>query len=299
MISTNHSTIYKAREWETVACPFCGSTNSSIYERYGSELQFTYVICKNCKLVYQSPRPKYNQEFIDAAYASYYQFTESLDLNSNPDVPESSVNMFRKEVEYLLKFDKKRTAVLDIGSGMGTFLVAAKPHYKEAVGLDVSAQMAAFVQRQLGVKVFIEQFENFNFDKKFSLIHMSHVIEHIPHPRLWLDKARQMLEPGGILVINVPNKFSISFRTQHLFYKLKLKKQFSDAWADPSRTPDHLFEPTVPSMLRFLKENNYEVLDYFSYSRKDPVSNGSFFSKLTNRGLHIGSNLSFITTPKQ
>jgi 2-polyprenyl-3-methyl-5-hydroxy-6-metoxy-1,4-benzoquinol methylase len=298
MISTNHPTVYKPTEWETVACPFCGSDKFSIYERYGSELQFTYVLCKNCKLVYQSPRPRYDQDFIDAAYASYYQFTDSLDLNSNPDVPESSVNMFRKELDHLLKYDKMRTAVLDIGSGMGTFLVAAKPHYREAVGLDVSAQMAAFVQRQLGLKIFLEQFEDFKYDKKFSLIHMSHVIEHIPNPKAWLQKARKMLEPGGILVINVPNKFSISFRMQHLFYKMKLKKQFSDAWADPSRTPDHLFEPTVPSMLQFLKDNNYKVLDYFSYSRKDPVSKGSVLSKLTNRMLHIGSNLSFITTPK-
>jgi len=196
----------------------------STYERFGSELQYTYVLCNDCKLVYQSPRPKYNQQFIDAAYASYYQFTDSLDLTNNPDVPESSVNMFRKEVENLLKYDQNRTAVLDIGSGMGTFLVAAKPHYKEAIGLDVSAQMAAFVERQLGVKVFLEQFEDFKYNRKFSLIHMSHVIEHIPDPKLWLDKAREMLEPGGILVINVPNKFSISFRAQHLFYKLKLKK---------------------------------------------------------------------------
>jgi len=51
-------------------------------------------------------------------------------------------------------------------------------------------------------------------------------------------------------------------------------------------------------MRRFLKENNYEILDYFTYSRKDPVSNGSIMSKFTNRMLHIGSNLSFITTPK-
>jgi len=160
MISTNHPTVYKPREWETVACPFCGSADSSLYERYGSEMQYTYVICNHCKLVYQSPRPKYDQEFIDAAYASYYQFTETLDLNSKPDVPESSVKMFQKEVEYLLQFDKKRTAVLDIGSGMGTFLVAAKPYYQEAVGLDVSAQMAAFVEKQLGVKVLLEQFEN-------------------------------------------------------------------------------------------------------------------------------------------
>lgn len=298
MISTNHSAAYKPTEWETVACPFCGSTNFSVYERYGSELQFTYVLCKDCKLVYQSPRPKYNQEFIDAAYASYYQFTESLDLNSSPDVPESSVNMFRQEVDNLLRYDKKRTAVLDIGSGMGTFLVAAKSHYQDAVGLDVSAQMAAFVEKQLGVKVFVEQFESFKYNKKFSLIHMSHVMEHIPNPKQWLDKAREILEPGGILVINVPNKFSFSFRLQHLFVKLGVKKQFSDAWADPSRTPDHLFEPTVPSMRRFLEENNYQVLDFFSYSRRDPVSNSSAVSKFTNRVMHIGSNLSFITTPK-
>ena len=298
-MTTSKQTVYQPREWETVPCPFCGSSNYSIYERYGSELQYTYVLCDECKLVYQSPRPKYDQHFIDAAYASYYQFSETLNLNSNPDVPESSVNMFKKEVEYLLKFDKKRRAVLDIGSGMGTFLVAAKEWYKEAIGLDVSAQMAAFVQRQLGLKVLLEQFEDFTYDKKFSLIHMSHVIEHIPNPKAWLKKATQMLEPDGILVINVPNKFSFSFRLQHLFYKLKLKKQFSGAWDDPSRTPDHLFEPTVPSMLRLLKENNFEILDYFSYSRKDPVSNSSFFRRMTNRNLHIGSNLSFITRPKQ
>ena len=297
-MTTSHQQVYKPAEWEKVPCPFCNSQKFSLYERFGSELQYTYVICKNCGLVYQSPRPKYDQHFIDAAYASYYQFTDSLDLNSNPDVPESSVKMFQKEVENLLQFDKKRTAVLDIGSGMGTFLVAAKPYYKTAVGLDVSAQMASFVERQLGVKVFLEQFENFQFEKKFSLIHMSHVIEHIPDPKRWLDKAKEMLEPGGILVINVPNKFSISFRLQHLFYRLKLKKQFSDAWADDTRTPDHLFEPTVKSMKKFLESNNFKILDYFTYSRKDPASNSSFISKLTNRNLHIGSNLSFITTPQ-
>ncbi len=298
MSTKAHSNIYKPTEWERVNCPFCASDDSTLYERFGSELQFTYVICKDCKLVYQSPRPKYNQEFIDAAYASYYQFTESLDLSKNPDVPQSSVEMFKKEVAHLLKFDKKKTAVLDIGSGMGTFLHAAKPHYKEAVGLDVSAEMGAFVEKQLGVKVYLKQFEDFQYSKKFSLIHMSHVIEHVPNPGTWLEKAKEMLAPDGILVINVPNKFSLSFRMQHLFVKLGLKKQFSDAWSDPTRTPDHLFEPTLKSMKKFLKENNFKILDYFSYSRKDPVSNSSIMSKIMNRNLHIGSNLSFIVTPK-
>jgi hypothetical protein len=50
-------------------------------------------------------------------------------------------------------------------------------------------------------------------------------------------------------------------------------------------------------MLRFLEANHFEVLDYFTYSRKDPVSKNSVFSKLSNRFLHLGSNLSFIVRP--
>jgi 2-polyprenyl-3-methyl-5-hydroxy-6-metoxy-1,4-benzoquinol methylase len=290
---------YKPLEWETVPCPFCGSEKSSAYERFGSELQFTYVLCSNCSLVYQSPRPKYDQHFIDAAYAEYYQFADNLELSDLADVRESSVMMFKKEVDHIIQYDKKRTGVLDIGSGMGTFLFAAKSYYKTVIGLDVSAQMAAFVEKELGVKIFVQQFENFSHPEKFSLIHMSHVLEHVPDPNHWLQKAKEMLDAEGILVINVPNKFSISFRLQHLFTKLGIKKQFSDSWKDPSRTPDHLFEPTVKSMKYLLQKNNYEVLEHYTYSRRDPASNGSLFSKVMNRWLKVGSNITFISRPER
>ena len=289
---------YKPLGWETIPCPFCGSTEFTVYEKFGSELQYRYVLCSKCSLVYQSPRPRYDQHFIDAAYAEYYQFAENLELNDLADVRESSVAMFKKEVNHIIQYDGKRTAVLDIGSGMGTFLYAAKPYYQTAIGLDVSKQMAAFVEKKLGVKIFVQQFEDFEFPEKFSLIHMSHVLEHVPDPNHWVQKAREMLLPKGILVINVPNKFSFSFRLQHLFTRLGVKKQFSSSWSDPSRTPDHLFEPTIRSMKYLLAKHNYEVLEYYTYSRRDPTSNGSFFSKTFNRWLKIGSNITFISTPR-
>jgi SAM-dependent methyltransferase len=290
---------YSPKEWEKVPCPFCGSTEFSIYERFGSELQFTYVLCRNCTLVYQSPRPKYDQHFIDAAYASYYQFSENLALDSDTSVQHSSVNMFRKEVENLLKYDLKRSNVLDIGSAMGTFLFAAKPHYRNAIGLDVSEQMARYAEKNTGATIYLQQFNHFNFPEKFSLIHMSHVVEHVPNPVEWLQHAATILEDGGVLVINVPNKYSLAFRLQHAFYKMRLKPQFSSTWSDPSRVPDHLFEPNVKSMLILLEKTGYDVLEYFSYSRKDPVSNRTFFSKFYNRLLHKGSNLSFIVRPRK
>ena len=196
-------------------------------------MQFTYVLCRNCTLVYQSPRPKYDQEFIDSAYASYYQFSENLELSNNTSVQHSSVNMFQEEVENLLKYDQKRTNVLDIGSAMGTFLFAAKPFYKKAIGLDVSEQMARFAEKSTGATVYLQQFNEFSYHEKFSLIHMSHVIEHVPNPVEWLQKAATMLEEDGVLVINVPNKYSLAFRLQHLFYKMGLKQQFSSTWNDP------------------------------------------------------------------
>ena len=285
---------YIPHAWETVDCLFCGSDKKKPYERFGSKLQYQSVRCKNCGLVYLSPRPKYDQTFIDAAYASYYQYAESVELKNDTQILHSNVELFQKELEYIQKFDSQKTAVLDIGSGMGTFLYAAKSYYKEAVGLDVSVNMARFVEKQLGVKVYITQLENFEYSKKFSLIHMSHVLEHVPNPVEWLEKAKSLLDTNGVLVINIPNKFSATRRFQHLLYKLKIKKQFSSKWKDPSLTPDHLFEPTISSMKYVLAQTGYKVLEYYTYSRKDPASNRSLLSKFYNRVLKTGSNLTLI-----
>jgi SAM-dependent methyltransferase len=289
---------YIPKKWETVNCPFCNTNEPKLYERFGSQLQYSYVKCGNCGLIYTNPRPAYDKDFIDAAYASYYQYAENISIQDLNNINESSLKMFEKEVDHIVQYDQDRKGVLDVGSGMGTFLLAAKKYYGDNVsGLDVSVKMAEFVERNVGVKVHIQQFEAFDTGSKFSLIHMSHVLEHVPDPNLWLQHARKLLTPNGILVINVPNKSGIGNRMQHLFYKTGFKEQFQNGWKDPSRTPDHLFEPTLDSMKYLLKKNNFEILEAYTYSRRDPVSKGSIFSKFLNRIMKIGSNLAFITKP--
>lgn len=294
-----HSEVeYNPSSWETVNCPFCNHSAFKVYERFGHKLQFTYNKCKSCSLIYTSPRPTYNQEFIDRAYATYYQFTEGLQLDNFTYVHTSSIPMFKSELDNLLNFDKEQSAVLDVGSGMGTFLYVAKNHYPICIGLDVSKKMGEFIEKNLGIKIFIEQFDQFQSPNKFSLIHMSHVIEHVPNPNEWIAKAKELLTKKGVLVINVPHKFSIGNKMQYWMYKLKLKKQYSSTWNHPNRTPDHLFEPTIKSMKYLFNKHEYTILDYFTYSRKDPASNKTFVSKFLNRTLKLGSNLSFIVTPK-
>ena len=260
-------------------------------------MQYTFVECLDCSLIYSSPRPKYDQDYIDSCYATYQYFEDATldDLNS---IHTSGLSMFEKEIKQLIRFDKLRSNVLDIGSGMGTFLFAAKPYYQKLTGLDVSENMANFVREKVGVNVLLEQFQDHESEEPYSLIHMSHVIEHVPNPNEWMQHAHKLLHPQGILVINVPNKMCYSNVMQHWFYRLGLKKQYSSSWKDPTRTPDHLYEPTIKSFLKLIDQNNFKVLEYYTYSRKDPVSDGSFLSRFVNRTLKIGTNLSFIVTPK-
>ncbi len=287
---------YIVLEWETVTCPVCNSSRFKEYEKFGSKMQYTYVECLDCSLIYSSPRPKYNQDFIDSCYTTY-QFFEDAGLEDLDKIHTSSKTMFEKEIANIMKFEKLRTNVLDIGSGMGTFLYAAKPYYKKLTGLDVSEKMANFVRTKVGVNVLLEQFQDHESAEPYSLIHMSHVLEHIPNPNTWMQHAMKLLHPEGILVINVPNKMSFSRRLKHWYYKLGLIKQYSSSWKDPARTPDHLYEPTIKSFLQLIRQNNFRVLDYFTYSRKDIVSDSNPFARFYHRFLKIGTNLSFIATP--
>ncbi len=70
-------------------------------------------------------------------------------------------------------------------------------------------------------------------------------------------------------------------------------------WKHAWKTPDHLFEPTIPAMLQFFEANGngYEVLRYYTYSRKDMVSK-SWWSRIYQRTFRLGLNLRFYVRPK-
>jgi 2-polyprenyl-3-methyl-5-hydroxy-6-metoxy-1,4-benzoquinol methylase len=280
---------YIPHAWETVNCPFCNSNKTKLHEKYGCDLQFTYVRCLDCELIYQSPRPKYDEIFLKDAYADYYMYSDGYTYS------EKVLNGWDKELKEILKFDKNKTAILDIGSGMGDFLKVAKKYYDHCDGVDVSEIMADFAQKELGLKVYLGSYPDLDFGKKYSCIHMSHVLEHIPNPKEWLAKTKEILTDDGVLAMSVPNMNSMDRRVKLFLKRMGLT---SGRWKDISKTPDHLFEPTIPSTLKFFEENGFKVLEYYSYSRKDMDAN-TLFGKIYNRTFKFGSNLRFFAIKKQ
>jgi len=283
---------YIPEKWENVNCPVCHENDYKIWEKFGNDLQYTYVLCKNCKLVYLNPRPLYNDAFVYDAYEFYAENDDRYNISE--DFYETQTDFEEREAAQICKYDTNKTHLLDVGCATGKFLFRAKPIYKKTTGLEVSSRMAEMVSNKLNINVITDKFESAQFNERFSCINISHVIEHYPYPHIWLQKAKEMLMDEGILVISVPNMFSLDRLVKLCVKKIGLFKNTWKSW----RTPDHLFEPTVKSMLYLFNNNGYYIVDYYSYSRKKNTDS-SWFGRIYHRKFRLGSNLKFVVKPKK
>jgi 2-polyprenyl-3-methyl-5-hydroxy-6-metoxy-1,4-benzoquinol methylase len=103
----------------------------------------------------------------------------------------------------------KRRRLLDIGSGPGYFLRTAKARGWRVLGVEPSRQ-AVDCARRLGIEV-AEGFFNAETAEglgRFDAIQLNNVLEHVPDPATVLIAARELLESGGVLCVNVPNDYS-------------------------------------------------------------------------------------------
>jgi len=103
----------------------------------------------------------------------------------------------------------QRRRLLDIGSGTGSFLKTAKARGWNVLGIE-SFRAASAQARKLGIEV-AEGF--FNGESatglgRFDAVHLNNVLECVPDPTNIAILARDLLDPGGVLCINVPNDFS-------------------------------------------------------------------------------------------
>lgn len=95
--------------------------------------------------------------------------------------------------------------VLDIGCGVGNFLIRAK---EKAIvtGLELN-EKAIEVCRQRGLNVLNERIETHavNNAEHYDTVCLFQVLEHIFDVKPFLENALKVLKPGGKLVIGVPN----------------------------------------------------------------------------------------------
>lgn len=129
----------------------------------------------------------------------YYESTD-------PALAVGERNHIRKRIFNILKYKDRGTA-LDLGSGLGETAVALQKKGFSVVGVDESRFAIKWLRERFPA-VRWECGEVLAFMKKnekFDLITMFHFLEHVREPRRLCSLIHERLNPGGILVIEVPD----------------------------------------------------------------------------------------------
>lgn len=101
---------------------------------------------------------------------------------------------------------RKNMNVLDVGCSTGHFLDALKGKVKTRVGLELSRDEVAFIQKNLDFPVYNEPIEQVKIKEgPFDLITCFQVLEHIEDPQSFLRALGRNLKTGGYLYLELPN----------------------------------------------------------------------------------------------
>ena len=93
-------------------------------------------------------------------------------------------------------------------------------------------------------------------DRLYHCVWIDNVLEHVTAPEFLVNEIKAIIEPGGILVIEVPNDFS--FIQKHAIDKKLVDNEF---WVV---TPDHLSYFNKEGLNNLLSSSGYQTIDFIS-----------------------------------
>lgn len=200
-------------------CLVCRSEEKRIFESVESfGYPLIYYQCQNCGLIYQDSDESMVSDpaFYQDTYRKIYQ------ADVNPTVKDIWVQ--QKRAGFLNMILRKNNLmrpqnVLDIGASTGLLL----NEFKEVLGSDVMGVEPGEAYRHYAEGQGLRMFSSIDnltaeVDKKFDLVSMIHVLEHLPDPISYLvDIREKLLAESGHILIEVPNFYGHdSYELAHL-----------------------------------------------------------------------------------
>jgi len=144
----------------------------------------------------------------DQLYAYYDRFgDEDVTRRYSPE------NRVRQQLllQELARYTRGRR-LLDVGCGIGQLLQTARDEGWDARGIDLSE---AAVQLCRGHELSASKTDFFDpslDDRRFDVVVMSELIEHVPSPQRFLKRAEALLDVDGVLYLTTPNFGSLARR---------------------------------------------------------------------------------------
>jgi len=231
----------------SINCSVCGSDKiKKIVSLQGDK---TIYACKRCSNAFTFPNPiipDYAAEDFQARDGD----TDRLTLYNN--LPEEIQESYEKQLSMVEGKLSKGASILEIGGGEGIFLELLKQKGYD-VELVEPSNTASLRAKKRALNVHTDYIQNITFNKTFSLICMSHVLEHMADPIDSIIRMKPLLAPRGFILLAQTN-----FKG---FMPLFLKQNWY-AWV-----PDQHFSHFSLPGLRYIADKTSMVVAEYKYSR--------------------------------
>ncbi|MBI4520898.1 MAG: methyltransferase domain-containing protein, partial [Gemmatimonadetes bacterium] len=103
--------------------------------------------------------------------------------------------------------------LLEVGTGEGYLLAALRDEGFEVHGCEISASAVEVARTRFGLEVFHGELSEAGYERgSMDVVLLYHVLEHTAEPEALLRCVREVLRPGGLAIVEVPNLDSAQMR---------------------------------------------------------------------------------------
>lgn len=222
---------------------------------------------------------KYFQENVSSSYQNQYSAEEL-------EYVEKSLSVRWEILSGIFNRELTDCQVLDIGCGEGFFLNYARRRGAKIFGVDYSCSGMQAHNPQLLPYLTVDDLNSYVSnkiaeEKKYDVIWCSNVLEHVLDPVALLLSFKKLIAKNGIVVITVPNDFSI---IQNTALRLgHIKEKF---WVT---VPDHLHYFCKDSLKSICEHTNWEIIDLISDFPVDFFLYNKLSNYIDNKASEAGS----------
>jgi SAM-dependent methyltransferase len=196
----NQGYVFKGKkpEVERDSCPLCGNSDIRpkwcypLSEAIGYNSHFNpvrlWMHCPLCHHIFARHFPK-----------------DLFLYNDNPRTPRTVFFSYYSNVFDRIARYTQGSTLFEIGIGACECLLAAREIGLDAFGIDVIDKHVQMARERFGLNAQTADFIEYQSDKKFDIIIMGDVLEHVSDPVLAVNKAHDLLDDDGALWISTPN----------------------------------------------------------------------------------------------
>lgn len=276
---------------ENLYCEFC--KGYSIAAKYNFDSSSIFK-CNDCGLMFLHPIPsilelkkiyngKYfeNETLLSPEMKYLYGYYDYISERLNKQYGYQGII---KSVRELLPTKAHKPRWLDIGCGYGYLMDIVFDNGFEVTGVEFNPYAAKYIKSKYVYPVIEGTIKSIPKDKKFEVISMMDVIEHLRNPFEDLNMIRDLLVENGLIVITTMDSESLTSRI--------LGKKLEDF----RRTREHIFFFSRRSMRAVLKQHGYEILKMRSIGHTFQLK--FLFERIGNYFPRISKVIKFFIFPK-